>query len=45
MREAQNNKRQMDRVKEDIARQTGFRWIFEALAQGDIKPVDPFYCT
>ena len=42
LREAENNKRLKQRVRESIARQTGFRWIFEALAKGDISETDPF---
>ncbi|KAF9691517.1 hypothetical protein EKO04_010230 [Ascochyta lentis] len=37
-READNTRRIKSRVKEQIARQTGFRWIFEALVGGDINP-------
>jgi poly(A)-specific ribonuclease len=46
VREADNVKRMKNRVKESIAKQTGFRWVFEALARdGDIREVDPFQCT
>jgi poly(A)-specific ribonuclease len=41
-READNTRRLKNRVKESIAKQTGFRWIFEALAHGDIHQADPF---
>jgi poly(A)-specific ribonuclease len=43
LREAENTKRLRRRVNESIARQTGFRWIFEALANGDISGADPFH--
>jgi poly(A)-specific ribonuclease len=36
VREADNNRRIKNRVKEQIDRQTGFRWIFEALTSGDL---------
>lgn len=36
-READNTRRIKTRVKEQIARQTGFRWIFEALVGGEIN--------
>ncbi|KAF1927303.1 CAF1-domain-containing protein [Didymella exigua CBS 183.55] len=36
-READNVRRIKTRVKEQIARQTGFRWIFEALVGGDVN--------
>ncbi|KAF2686406.1 CAF1-domain-containing protein [Lentithecium fluviatile CBS 122367] len=42
-READNTRRLKNRAKESIAKQTGFRWVFEALAQGDIHEVDPFH--
>jgi poly(A)-specific ribonuclease len=45
LREADNVKRMKGRLKESIAKQTGFRWVFEALAQGDINDADPFRCT
>jgi poly(A)-specific ribonuclease len=34
VREADNIRRIKSRVKEQIARQTGFRWVFEALTRG-----------
>ena len=37
VREADNTRRIKTRVKEQIARQTGFRWIFEALVGGEIN--------
>lgn len=37
VREADNTRRNKNRVKEQIARQTGFRWIFEALVGGEIN--------
>ncbi|KAF1354342.1 CAF1-domain-containing protein [Lizonia empirigonia] len=37
-READNARRIKNRVKEQIVRQTGFRWVFEALVRGDIHP-------
>jgi poly(A)-specific ribonuclease len=36
-READNTRRIKTRVKEQIARQTGFRWVFEALVGGEIN--------
>ncbi|KAH6625807.1 ribonuclease H-like domain-containing protein [Boeremia exigua] len=36
-REAENTSRIKSRVKEQISRQTGFRWIFEALVGGEIN--------
>ncbi|KAJ4294070.1 hypothetical protein N0V90_007759 [Kalmusia sp. IMI 367209] len=42
-REEENKRRIKKRVKEQIARQTGFRWIFEALAGGDIHEANPFH--
>lgn len=36
VREADNTRRIKNRVKEQIARQTGFRWVFEALVRGQI---------
>ncbi|KAF2993422.1 hypothetical protein E8E13_000004 [Curvularia kusanoi] len=38
VREADNTQRLKNRVREQIARQTGFRWIFEALVGGEINP-------
>lgn len=43
LREEENTKRLKRRVKEQIARQTGFRWVFEALADGDLDQAAPFY--
>ncbi|KAF2027956.1 CAF1-domain-containing protein [Setomelanomma holmii] len=43
VREADNTRRIKNRVKEQIQRQTGFRWVFEALAQGDVDGADPLY--
>ena len=40
-READNTRRLKQRVKDQIFRQTGFRWIFEALARGDIDRRNP----
>lgn len=37
VREADNTRRIKTRVKEQIARQTGFRWVFEALVGGEIN--------
>lgn len=37
-READNTQRNKNRVTEQIARQTGFRWVFEALIGGDLHP-------
>ncbi|KAI8942045.1 hypothetical protein NX059_000149 [Plenodomus lindquistii] len=43
-READNIRRIKGRIKEQIIRQTGFRWIFEALVKGgDIDRADPLY--
>jgi poly(A)-specific ribonuclease len=43
-REAENMRRIKNRVKEAIVRQSGFRWIFEALVKGgDIDSFDPLY--
>lgn len=36
-REAENSRRIKNRVKEQISRQTGFRWIFEALVGGKVN--------
>jgi poly(A)-specific ribonuclease len=41
VREADNVRRIKSRVTEQIARQTGFRWIFEALAHGDVTHANP----
>ncbi|KAH8702918.1 ribonuclease H-like domain-containing protein [Phaeosphaeriaceae sp. PMI808] len=41
LREADNNRRIMKRVEIQIARQSGFRWVIEALAGGDVQSVDP----
>jgi poly(A)-specific ribonuclease len=40
-READNTRRLKQRVKDQIFRQTGFRWVFEALARGDIDRRNP----
>lgn len=40
-REAENTRRIKHRVKEQIARQTCFRWVFEALAGGNFDHSDP----
>jgi poly(A)-specific ribonuclease len=45
VREADNVRRIKARVKEQIARQTGFRWVFEALARGDVHEADPLYMS
>ncbi|KAH9866585.1 hypothetical protein J1614_008276 [Plenodomus biglobosus] len=43
-READNTRRIKSRIKEQIIRQTGFRWIFEALVKGgNIDRADPLY--
>ncbi|KAF9737143.1 hypothetical protein PMIN06_001903 [Paraphaeosphaeria minitans] len=43
-REEDNKRHIKNRVKEQIAKQTGFRWVFEALAaDGDIHEADPCY--
>lgn len=41
-REAEHTRKSKSRAKEQIAQMTGFRLIFEALAQGDIHGADPF---
>lgn len=42
MREEENKRRIKRRVKENIAKQTGFRWVFEALAaDGNIHEASP----
>jgi len=44
VREADNVRRIKNRVKESIVRQTGFRWIFEALVKdGQVDRADPLY--
>ncbi|KAL1796704.1 hypothetical protein ACET3X_005244 [Alternaria dauci] len=44
VREADNMRRIKNRVEDSIARQTGFRWIFEALVKnGDIDRTGPLY--
>jgi poly(A)-specific ribonuclease len=43
IREADNAARQKRYARERIAKGTGFRWIFEALAHGDMSTIDPFY--
>jgi poly(A)-specific ribonuclease len=43
VREADNNRRIKSRVKEQINRQSGFRWVFEALAQGNLDHAEPLY--
>jgi len=43
LREADNNRRIKSRVKEQINRQSGFRWVFEALAQGNLTHAEPLY--
>jgi poly(A)-specific ribonuclease len=46
VREADNTRRMKNRVKESIIRQTGFRWIFEALASdGDVDRNDPLFAA
>ncbi|KAL6705488.1 hypothetical protein ACN47E_006753 [Coniothyrium glycines] len=43
-REAENVRRTKNRVKEQIMRQTGFRWIFECLVNGgDFNRADPLF--
>lgn len=43
-READNTRRIKNRVKEQIYRQTGFRWIFEALVKGgNVDRADPLF--
>jgi poly(A)-specific ribonuclease len=43
-READNVRRIKNRIKESIVRQSGFRWIFEALVKdGDLDSFDPLY--
>ncbi|KAH4202979.1 hypothetical protein HBI49_140010 [Parastagonospora nodorum] len=43
LREADNNRRIKSRVKEQVNRQSGFRWVFEALAQGNLDHAEPLY--
>jgi poly(A)-specific ribonuclease len=44
VREADNTRRIKNRVQEQIARQTGFRWVFEALTSGgDVDNPNPLY--
>ncbi|KAF2270017.1 CAF1-domain-containing protein [Lojkania enalia] len=43
LRELENTRKSKDRVMNQIVRQTGFRWVIEALAGGDIGPIDPTY--
>jgi poly(A)-specific ribonuclease len=43
VREADNTRRIKNRVQEQITRQTGFRWVFEALVQGNVGSVDPLH--
>jgi poly(A)-specific ribonuclease len=45
VREADNTRRIKNRVKEQIARQTGFRWVFEALTSGEVDNEDPLYAS
>ncbi|KAL1606598.1 hypothetical protein SLS60_004003 [Paraconiothyrium brasiliense] len=43
-RDEENKRHIKNRVKEQIAKQTGFRWVFEALAaDGDLHKADPYY--
>ncbi|KAF2105920.1 ribonuclease H-like domain-containing protein [Lophiotrema nucula] len=42
-RERVNTRKIKDRVKRQIATQSGFRWVIEALAQGDLHAIDPLY--
>ncbi|KAF1830880.1 CAF1-domain-containing protein [Decorospora gaudefroyi] len=43
-READNIRRIKNRIRDSIVRQTGFRWIFEAMVKGgDIDRTDPLY--
>ncbi|KAF2008620.1 CAF1-domain-containing protein [Aaosphaeria arxii CBS 175.79] len=42
-READNARRMKKRVKEQILKQTGFRWVVEALAGGSLQELDPVY--
>ncbi|KAF2715528.1 CAF1-domain-containing protein [Pleomassaria siparia CBS 279.74] len=43
IREADNTAKQKRWARERITKGTGFRWVFEALAQGQVDPIDPFY--
>lgn len=43
VREAANTRKVKNRVKQQIATQSGFRWVIESFAQGDISSIDPFY--
>ncbi|KAF2001571.1 CAF1-domain-containing protein [Amniculicola lignicola CBS 123094] len=42
-REANNLRKQKLRAKADIIKQTGFRWVVEAMAGGNISSIDPMY--
>ncbi|KAJ4356382.1 uncharacterized protein N0V89_004415 [Didymosphaeria variabile] len=43
-RDEENKRHIKNRVKEQIAKQTGFRWVFEALAaDGDLHKADPYH--
>ncbi|OAL48173.1 CAF1-domain-containing protein [Pyrenochaeta sp. DS3sAY3a] len=45
-REEDNKRRILKRVKEQIIRQTGFRWVFEALVQGsDFDHAHPLFAA
>lgn len=43
VREADNTRRIKSRVKEQIARQTGFRWVFEALTSSEVDHTEPLH--
>lgn len=45
VREADNTRRLKNRIQEQIARQTGFRWVFEALARGKVTKADSLHAA
>ncbi|KAL5119306.1 hypothetical protein ACEQ8H_002793 [Pleosporales sp. CAS-2024a] len=45
VREADNNRRIKNRVKDQVHRQTGFRWVFEALAHGNLDHAEPLFAA
>jgi poly(A)-specific ribonuclease len=45
VREADNTRRIKNRVKEQISRQTGFRWVFEALTSGEVDYEGPLHAS
>jgi poly(A)-specific ribonuclease len=41
VRESEHARRQKNRVKDQIVGQTGFRWVIEAMGNGDLDSIDP----